>query len=98
MGRALGEREGTAPEDDALMRRMEQRGHARGMAAGHARGMAAGHARGMAAAVIRMLRRRGIEVSPSRVATLIADTSADRVVEAALAADSEADFLARLGG
>ena len=98
VGRALGEREGTAPEDDALMRRMEQRGHARGMAAGHARGMAAGHARGMAAAVIRMLRRRGIEVSPSRVATLIADTSADRVVEAALAADSEADFLARLGG
>ena len=52
--------------------------------------------RGMAAAVVPILRRRGIEVSPSRLATLIADASADRVVEAALTADSEADFLARL--
>ena len=88
VGRALGEREGTVPEDDALMRRMELRGHARGVAAGHARGMVE--------TAVSILRRRGIEISPARVATAMVDGSADAVVEAALTAGSEADFLARL--
>ena len=96
VGRVLGEREGTVPEDDGLMRRMELRGHARGVAAGHARGVAAGHARGVVETVVSILRRRGIEVSPARVATALADGSADAVVEAALTAETEADFLARL--
>ena len=82
------------------MRRMELRGHDRGVAAGHARGVAAGHARGVtrgvAETVVSILRRRGIEVSPSRVAAALADGSADAVVEAALAAETEADFFARL--
>ena len=89
VGRALGKREGTVPEDDGLMRRMELRGHARGVAAGHTRGMVE--------VAVSILRRRGVQVSPVRVAAAIADGSADAVVEAALTAGSEADFLARLG-
>lgn len=96
VGRALGEREGTVPEGDGLMRRMELRGHARGVVAGHARGVAAGHARGVVETVVSILRRRGIEVSASRVAAALADGSADAVVEAALSAETEADFLVRI--
>ena len=88
VGRVLGEREGTVPEDDGLMRRMELRGHDRGVAAGHARGVVE--------TVVSILRRRGIEVSASRVAAALADGSADAVVEAALAAETEAHFFARL--
>ena len=92
VGRVLGEREGTVPEDDGLMRRMELRGHDRGVAAGHARGVT----RGVAETVVSILRRRGIEISPARVATALADVSADAVVEAALSAETEADFLVRI--
>ena len=91
VGRTLGDREGTVPEDDPLLRRMERRGRARAML--EERG-------GMAAAI---LRQRGIEVSPGFPASLspevraaLASVSPDDVVEAASRAATEADFFRRL--
>ena len=76
VGRALGDRDGTVPEDDLLSRRLI--------------------GRGLAATALSILRRRGIEVSADRIAAAVRDASADAVVEAALTAADEADFLARL--
>ena len=76
VGRALGDRDGTVPEDDLLSRRLI--------------------GRGLAATALSIVRRRGIEVSADRIAAAVRDASADAVVEAALTAADEADFLARL--
>ena len=95
VGRALGEREGTGPEDDSLLGDFGRRERALGIAEGHARGLNTGMA-GMAAAI---LRRRGIAVSEGFAAELTArrGSSPEAVLEAASAAADEADFLARLG-
>ncbi len=76
VGRVLGDRDGTVPEDDLLSRRLI--------------------GRGLAATALSILRRRGIEVSADRIRAAVRDASADAVVEAALTAADEADFLARL--
>ena len=68
VGRALGEREGTGPEDDSLLGGFGRRERALGVAEGHARGLVTGMA-GMAAAI---LRRRGIAVSEGFAAELAA--------------------------
>ena len=52
--------------------------------------------RGLADTALSILRRRGIEVSADRIGAAVGDVSADAIVEAALAAGDEADFLARL--
>ena len=88
VGRALGKREGTAPEDDLLMRRMERRGHARG------RAEAGAEARAEAAASI--LRARGLDAPPDRSSGAVCNASLDAVVAAALHARDETDFLTRL--
>ena len=95
VGRALGEREGTGPEDDSLLGDFGRRERALGIAEGHARGLNTGMA-GMAAAI---LRRRGIAVSEGFAAELTArrGPSPDAVLAAASAAEDEADFLARPG-
>ena len=86
VGLALGKREGTVPEDDLLMRRMERRGHARGMAEERAE-------------VARsILGSRSIEVSADRLLAAVRAASPDAVVAAALDARDEGDFLTRLGG
>ena len=95
VGRALGDREGTGPEDDFLLRKIGREATARGAAEGRAEGRAA-----MAASI---LRRRGIEVS-ARFPTNL--TSGERnaleradpeaLVDAASRCRSEADFLAAL--
>ena len=87
VGRALGEPEGTDPEDDPLLRQIR--------------------AEGSAAGVVRMtralLRERGVPVPPevpaglaSRNLDALRAASAKRLLDAASAADSVADFLARL--
>ena len=83
VGRALGEREGTGPDDDPLLR--EQR------------------AAGRADLIRALLRERGVPVSPdfpvglaTRDSNALRAASAEQVVAAASAADSFADFLARL--
>ena len=94
VGRALGGREGTGPEDDSLLGGFGRRERALGIAEGHAQGLVTGMA-GMAAAI---LRRRGIVVSQGFAADLAArrGSSPDALLEAASAAEDEADFLRRL--
>ena len=88
VGRALGEREGTGPDDDPLLGSNRRRKHAEGLATGRA---------GLARMI---LASRGIRVSegfpaPTHQAAL-ARASDEAVFSAANAAESEADFLARL--
>ena len=87
VGRALGEHEGTGPDDDPLLRCFGRRKRAEG-------------ASGMLREV---LRRRGIAVSPAFPTGLsradrkaLLESSETDLVAAAFAAGSEADFLRRL--
>ena len=108
VGRALGEYEGTGPDDDPLLRFLGRKkraeGLAEGRAAGLAEGMAAGRTRGALEMVRELLRQRGVPVSPEFPAEMSpADRKAllespEAVLGAALAAESEADFLRRLRG
>ena len=86
VGRSLGVREGTGPDDDPLLRALRRQGREEGMAEGRHR------------MVHRMLRSRGIAVSDDFDALLsgLAERSEEALVDAALACESEADFLARL--
>ena len=90
VGAALGAREGTGPDDDPLFRSQRRQGFEQG----HVRGRAESRAR-MARQILLL---RGIEVSAGFLAggAAFADWSEDAVVAAALACESEADFLARL--
>ena len=108
VGRALGEREGTGPDDDPLLgsnrRRTRAEGRAEGLATGRAEGRVAGRAEGLAisrAGLVRaILASRGIRVSegfPSQIHRgALVRASDEAVASAAYAAVSEADFLARL--
>ena len=79
LGRRLGAREGTGPDDDALMRSLREQSRAEGLAEGKRKGRAEGKRRGrteglaegerkgradtLAKVARRMLRSRGVEVS-----------------------------------
>ena len=91
VGRTLGEREGTLPEDDPLLERFGQ--------AHYDQGVATGIAKGVAAMAHAMLDRRGVTVSDGFAAKLAArrQPSLDAVLKAASSAEDEADFFARLG-
>ena len=87
VGRALGEREGTGPDDDPLLR--EQR--------------AEGRAEGRSEMIRALLRQRELPVPPDFPAGLaprdrdaLHVASEERILAAASAADNFADFLARL--
>ena len=91
VGRTLGEREGTGPDDDPLWRVLGERKLAEGVVQGRAQELAA--------TVLSLLRARGWQVSDAfmeRAAALV-DTPRDTVTAAALAAADEADFWRRLG-
>ena len=90
LGRVLGARDGTGPDDDALMRSL--RGQSR------EEGRAEGLAEGRAEMVREMLRSRGIAVSEAFPANVpgFADSPRAAVVAAALGCDSEHDFQARI--
>ncbi|MCY4629227.1 MAG: hypothetical protein OXE58_16865, partial [Acidobacteria bacterium] len=107
VGRALGEREGTGPDDDPLLReqRAEGRteGHAEGRAEGRIEGRAEGRAEGRSEMIRALLRQRGLPVPPDFPAGLaprdrdaLHAASEERILAAASAADNCADFLARL--
>ncbi len=112
LGRTLGARDGTGPDDDPLLRSLREQsraegraegeargraeGEAWGRAEGEARGRAEGEARGRAEAVRAVLQSRGVACSEHPLAGA-PDGLPDRVVfAAALACDSERDFHARL--
>ena len=95
VGRALGLRQGTGPEDDPLLR--EQRAEAR------AEGRAEGRAETNAATAREVLRHRGVAVSAAFPANLpvparpaLGHASPAAVVAAAVTARSVPDFLHRL--
>ena len=94
VGRALGEREGTGPEDDPLLRTQR--------AEGRAEGHATGRAEERAELARAMLTGRGIAVSPDfpsrSCRAALATASAAAIVSAASAASSESEFAARLAG
>ena len=86
LGRTLGTREGTGPDDDSLLRSLRDQSRAQGLAEGRAE------------LVRQMLLSRGIDVSegfPADAAGL-AGASEAAIVAAALACDSERDFDARM--
>ena len=105
VGRALGAREGTGPDDDPMLRslRVESReegelvGRMEGLAEGERKGREEGRAATLAKMAHRMLRSRGVEVSPGLLADpVFAESSVDAVFEAASACKDEAGFLAVL--
>ena len=109
LGRGLGSREGTGPDDDALMRSLrgqsraegEHKGRAEGEKKGRTKGLAEGRRKGradtLAKVARRMLRSRGVEVSEGFLADpVFAASSEDAVFEAAMACADEAQFLATL--
>ena len=96
VGRTLGEREGTGPDDDPLLgptRRQK-------LAQGRAEGIAQGRAQARAGLVRGMLESRDIAVSADftgpRDRAVIAAASDEAVLSAASSAESESDFVARL--
>ena len=102
VGRVLGERDGTGPDDHPLMRSLRDQsraeGERRGRAEGERRGRAEGEREAQARMVRQILRSRGIGVSagfPADAAAFAA-SSDEAIAAAALACSSERDFLARL--
>ena len=94
VGRRLGEREGTGPDDDPMLRSLRDQSRAEGEAKGRAEGLAE--------AVRGILRSRGIECSESFLAGLpdaLAGSTVEArlAIDAALACDGERDFRARIG-
>ncbi len=97
VGMAMGAEEGTGPDDDPLLRSQRRKGYN----IGHARGHAEGQTAGRAALACGILRSRGIEISPGLADTLqeapaFAESSDATIAAAAMAAESETDFLRRI--
>ena len=106
VGLALGAREGTGPDDNPLLRSQRRQGYEQGRSRGQVEGRAEGRSEGRAEGrvearlgmVRQMLRSRGVEVSDGFPAGVLSECSEDTIVAAALACESESDFLARLQG
>ena len=93
VGRVLGGREGTGPDDDPMLRSLRGQSRAEGLAEGERKG----RADTLAKVARRMLRSRGVEVSEGLLADpVFAASSEDAVFEVALACADEAEFLAAL--
>ena len=91
VGRALGEAEGTGPDDDLWLGGQRREARAEGVATGRAEGVATGRAE-----IIRaILRNRGLEVS-GRLAARIAHEDPAVLAAVALTCRDEADLLSRL--
>ena len=96
LGRALGEKEGTGPDDDPLLHSLREQSRAEGRSQGLVEGQSRGRAEGRAEAVRAVLQSRGIACSADLLAGIPDALSDSVVVAAALACDSESDFRARL--
>ena len=101
VGRALGEAEGTVPEDDPFQRAVLQESRARGRAEAEAL-LARSTADVHRATVSAILADRGIDIPSAFLADLpesqLAACPPGRIAEIALACRDAADFLARLRG
>ena len=102
VGRVLGARDGTGPDDHHFLRSFRDEGRAEGRAEGRIEGLAAGRAEGLAESrallVRQMLVSRNIAVSEGFPADVpgFAEAPEDTVVRTALTCDSERDFRARI--
>ena len=98
VGRALGAREGTGPDDDPLLHSLRSESRTEGRAEGRQKGWAEGRQEGRSEMVREMLSSRGLEVSETFPADVpgFAEAPGAAVVAAALACDSERDFHARM--
>ena len=92
LGRTLGARDGTGPDDDPLLRSLRDQSRAEGLAEGRAEG----EARGRVEAVREILRSRGVACPDDVLARIPAALPGGVLVAAALACDSAQDFRARL--
>lgn len=86
VGRTLGARDGTGPDDTPWLRAHRREGHARGWAEGRAKGRDEGRAEIMAA-----LRHTLLD---SREVSGVAD---EAIIDALLECEDQADFRARIG-
>ena len=91
IGRTLGEREGTGPDDDPMLRSLR--------AESEAKGITKGRVESRARTAHTLLLARGIELSEGFLAdpSVLAELPESAIVAAAQACDSERDFLLRLG-
>ena len=98
MGRRLGARDGTGPDDDPMLRSLRAESEAKGRAKGKAEGRAEGRAESRARMVRALLLARGIELSEGFLAdpSALAELPESAIVAAALACNGEQDFLLRL--
>ena len=93
VGRALGEREGTGPEDLPWLRGQRRQARAEGHAEGHAKGRASA----MEALARRVLASRGMGDDALRIAPRdLAGVSDEAVCDALMRCEDAADFRARL--
>ena len=92
VGRRLGERDGTGPDDHPFLRSFRDESRAEGKAEGHAEGRTN--------TVRELLRSRGIAVSEAFPANVpgFAELPGEVIAAATLACDSEEDFRARIRG
>ena len=107
MGRLLGARDGTGPDDDPMLRSLRAESRAEGRAEGRTEGRAEGRTEGIAegrtesqARMVReLLLARGIKLSEGFLAdpAALAELPESAIAAAALACDGERDFLLRLG-
>ena len=103
VGRALGAREGTGPDDDPMLRALGKQtlarglaeGHSRGLAEGRAEGLAEGRAQALAAAVRSILEARGLSFA-DEVSAAVVDVPRNAVVAAAVTCTDAEDFRRRL--
>ena len=103
VGRALGAREGTGPDDLPWLRGQRRQAHVEGHAEGHAEGRAEGHAEGragtMEAFARHVLASRGLGDDALRLDPRdVAGVSDEAVCEALMQCEDAADFRARLRG
>ena len=100
VGRRLGERDGTGPDDHPFLRSFRDESRAEGKVEGHAEGLAQGRTESRAKTVREMLRLRGIAVSEAFPANVpgFAEAPEEVAVSAGFACDSEEDFRARIRG
>ena len=109
LGAVLGEREGTGPDDDLMLRSLRDKARAEALAAGRAAGLAQGMAQGLAEAFETELERRASMVRAVMIARglevaadfplhepIFRDADVDDAGLAALSCADEEDFVARL--
>ena len=98
VARAMGERQGTRPEDDPLTRSVSLEAEARGYARGRSEGQDEGRLEERAAMVRALLGARGIEAASdlSEDRELFGGLSAEALMEAARECTGEADFRRRV--